>query len=88
MPDMARYDPFSPPLPYEHPLLNSSPDYGARNDSFRNRPIGDVGVVSSNMSFRERNKRLKNLDAEKTQLIEVGQMPHSPGYTPVPAAQY
>lgn len=69
MPDMARYDPFSPT--FDHPLLNSSPDYVSRNGSFRHRPIGDVGVVNSPMSFRERNKRLRSLDDEKYQLIEV-----------------
>ena len=69
MPDMARYDPFSPTC--DHPLLNSSPDYGSRNGSFRNRPIGDIGVVGTQMSFRERNKRLRSLDDEKNQLVEV-----------------
>jgi hypothetical protein len=70
MPDMARYDPFSPTC--EHPLLNSSPDYGVRNGSFRGRgPVGDVGVVGAQVSFRERNKRLRSLDEEKNQLIEV-----------------
>jgi hypothetical protein len=69
MPDMARYDPFSPT--FDHPLLNSSPDYASRNGSFRNRPIGDIGVVNAQMSFRERNKRLRSLDDEKNQLIEV-----------------
>jgi hypothetical protein len=70
MPDMARYDPFSPT--FDHPLLNSSPDYAARTGSFRNRPIGgDIGVVNPNMSFRERNKRIRNLEDEKNQLIEV-----------------
>ncbi|KIX08216.1 uncharacterized protein Z518_02872 [Rhinocladiella mackenziei CBS 650.93] len=68
MPDMARYDPFSPT--FDHPLLNSSPDYGSRNGSFRNRPIGDISIVNSQMSFRERNKRLRSLEDEKNQLIE------------------
>ncbi|EXJ94243.1 hypothetical protein A1O1_02636 [Capronia coronata CBS 617.96] len=65
---MARYDPFSPT--FDHPLLNSSPDYGSRNGSFRNRPIGDIGVVAPQMSFRERTKRLRSLEDEKNQLIE------------------
>lgn len=70
MPDMARYDPFSPAC--EHPLLNSSPDYASRNGSFRSRgPIGDISVLGNQMSFRERNKRLRSLDDEKNQLIEV-----------------
>ncbi len=69
MPDMARYDPFSPS--FDHPLLNSSsPDFD-RNGAFRNRAVGDLGVVRSQMSFRERSKRLKSLEDEKTQLIEV-----------------
>lgn len=67
MPFMARYDPFSPtPV---HPLLNSSPDFGARNGTYRTRPIGDV---VPQLSFRERNKRLKEYDDNKDQLIEVG----------------
>jgi hypothetical protein len=66
MPFMNRYDPFSPT--FAHPLLNSSPDYGARNGTFSNRPIGGFG---GQMSFRERNKRLRDLDDEKNQLIEV-----------------
>ncbi|KAI1611212.1 hypothetical protein EDD36DRAFT_315934 [Exophiala viscosa] len=69
MPDMARFDPFSPT--FDHPLLNSSPDYGSRNGTFI-RPIG-VGVgggLDSQLSFRERNKRLRNLEDEKNQLIE------------------
>ncbi|KAK6381273.1 hypothetical protein LTS17_004330 [Exophiala oligosperma] len=65
---MARYDPFSPS--FEHPLLNSSPDYGSRNGFRTSRAIGDIGLVDSHMSFRERNKRLRNLDDEKNQLIE------------------
>ncbi|EXJ84530.1 hypothetical protein A1O3_05199 [Capronia epimyces CBS 606.96] len=65
---MARYDPFSPT--FDHPLLNSSPDYGSRNGSFRNRPVGDIGVVPSQMSFRERTKRLRSLEDDKNQLIE------------------
>jgi hypothetical protein len=68
MPFMARYDPFSPTL--DHPLLNSSPDFGSRNGTFRNRAIGDFGSQST---FRERNKRLRELDDEKNQLIEVCQ---------------
>lgn len=70
MPDMARFDPFSPT--FDHPLLNSSPDYGSRNGSFA-RPIGvGVGVgLDSQLSFRERNKRLRSLEDEKNQLIEV-----------------
>ena len=71
MPDMARYDPFSPT--FDHPLINSSPDYGSRTTSFRNRVVGDLGAVGSQMSFRERNKRLRSLDEDKNQLIEVSQ---------------
>jgi hypothetical protein len=67
MPFMARYDPFSPTM--DHPLLNSSPDYSARNGSFRNRPIGDFNPRPT--SFRERNKKLRDLEDEKNQLIEV-----------------
>lgn len=66
MPFMARYDPFSPQ--FDHPLLNSSPDYGSRNGTFRTRPIGDFG---NQLTFRERNKRLREFDDEKNQLIEV-----------------
>lgn len=69
MPDMARYDPFSPT--FDHPLLNSSPDYGSRNGSFRTRPIGEIAIVPPPMSFRERTKRLRSLEDEKNQLIEV-----------------
>jgi len=69
MPDMARYDPFSPT--FDHPLTNSSPDYGSRNGSFRTRPVSDFGAIGTPLSFRERNKRLRNLDDEKNQLIEV-----------------
>lgn len=70
MPDMARYDPFSPT--FDHPLINSSPDYTSRNGSLRSgRAVGDLSGVTSQMSFRERNKRLKNLEDEKNQLIEV-----------------
>ncbi|KAJ4509760.1 hypothetical protein HRR83_006918 [Exophiala dermatitidis] len=66
---MARYDPFSPT--FDHPLLNSSPDYGSRNGTFRNRPIGaDLGAIAPQLSFRERNKRLRGLEEEKNQLIE------------------
>ncbi|ETN41849.1 uncharacterized protein HMPREF1541_03788 [Cyphellophora europaea CBS 101466] len=62
---MARYDPFSPT--FEHPLLNSSPDYGARSQPFRNGPIG---ALLTQTSYRERHKRLKDQDLEKNQLIE------------------
>ncbi|KAK7905751.1 hypothetical protein LTR67_000475 [Exophiala xenobiotica] len=65
---MARYDPFSPT--FDHPLLNSSPDYGSRNGFRSSRAIGDVGVMDPHMSFRERNKRLRSLDDERNQLIE------------------
>ncbi|OQU94390.1 hypothetical protein CLAIMM_00751 isoform 1 [Cladophialophora immunda] len=69
MPDMARYDPFSPT--FDHPLLNSSPDYSSRNGSLRSsRPNGDLGDVTNQMSFRERNKRLRSLETERNQLIE------------------
>lgn len=73
MPDMARYDPFSPT--FDHPLTNSSPDYGSRVTPFRTRPIGDMGTTGIYSSFRERNKRLKNLDEEKNKLIEVTVQP-------------
>lgn len=63
---MARYDPFSPT--FDHPLLNSSPDYGTRNQAFRNGPIG---ALMPQASFRERHKKLKDQDFEKNQLIEV-----------------
>ncbi len=70
MPDLARYDPFSPT--FEHPLITSSPDYTSRNGSFRSsRAIGDMGGITSQMSFRERHKRLRNLEEDKNQLIEV-----------------
>lgn len=70
MPDMARFDPFSPT--FDHPLLNSSPDYGSRTTSFRNRVVGDIGSVNPvQSSFRERNKRLRSLEDERTQLMEV-----------------
>lgn len=69
MPDMARYDPFS--SNFDHPLVNSSPDYGSRATPFRNRTIGDLTAVGPHASFRERNKRLKSLDEEKNQFIEV-----------------
>ncbi|KIV93379.1 hypothetical protein PV10_04594 [Exophiala mesophila] len=68
MPDMARYDPFAPT--YDHPLVNSSPDFGSRSTPFRTRTIGDLTAVAPHTSFRERNKRLKSLDEEKNQLIE------------------
>ena len=72
MPDMARYDPFSPT--FEHPLINSSPDYTSRNGSFRSgRAIGDLGTMTGQMSFRERFKRLRNLEEDKNQIIEVPQ---------------
>lgn len=70
MPFMARYDPFSPTL--DHPLLNSSPDFSSRNGTFSNRqPFGALGAAN-NLSFRERIKRIQDIDAEKNQLIEVG----------------
>jgi hypothetical protein len=72
MPDMARYDPFSPT--FDHPLINSSPDYGSRNGSFRStRAIGDMNAngFSNPISFRERHKRIRSQEHEKNQLIEV-----------------
>ena len=70
MPDMARYDPFSPT--FEHPLINSSPDYASRNGSFRSsRAIGDLSAITSQMSFRERLKRLRHLEEDKNQFIEA-----------------
>lgn len=72
MPDMARYDPFSPT--FEHPLINSSPDYGSRNGSFRSsRAIGDLTSMTSQMSFRERFKRMRTFEEDKNSLIEVCQ---------------
>ncbi|EXJ55639.1 hypothetical protein A1O7_08568 [Cladophialophora yegresii CBS 114405] len=66
---MARYDPFSPT--FDHPLMNSSPDYASRNGSFRSsRAIGDLGAITGQISFRERHKRLRNLEEDKNQLIE------------------
>jgi hypothetical protein len=70
MPDMARFDPFSPTM--DHPMLNSSPDYGSRNSSFRTRAIGsDIGIITPQMSFRDRDKRLRTLEKEKNDLMEV-----------------
>lgn len=69
MPDMARFDPFSPT--FDHPLLNSSPDYGSRTTPFRNRVVGEIGPVNPQSSFRERNKRLRSLEDERNQLIDV-----------------
>jgi hypothetical protein len=66
MPFMARYDPFSPK--FDHPLLNSSPDYGARRQLFGGGPISSFAPQAS---FRERHKKLKDHDEEKNQLIEV-----------------
>jgi hypothetical protein len=80
MPDMARYDPFSPT--FDHPLINSSPDYASRNNSFRSgRAVGEIGSMVSQMSFRERHKRLRNLEDDKNQLIEVvlWTLEHRPG---------
>ncbi|OAG42448.1 hypothetical protein AYO21_03324 [Fonsecaea monophora] len=67
---MARYDPFSPT--FDHPLLNSSPDYSSRNGSLRSsRPIGDMSsAVTNPLSFRERNKRLRSFEEERNQMIE------------------
>lgn len=68
-----RYDPFSPTL--DHPLLNSSPDFGSRNGSIRNLPIGGFAPQPPQNSYRERHKRLKQHDYEKNQLIDVRQTP-------------
>ncbi|KAJ9613484.1 hypothetical protein H2200_003426 [Cladophialophora chaetospira] len=66
---MARYDPFSPT--FEHPLINSSPDYTSRNGSFRSsRAIGDLSTITAQMSFRERFKRIRSLEEDKNQIIE------------------
>lgn len=64
---MARCDPFSPT--FDHPLLNSSPEYDCPTNAFRTRPIGSIRTQNS---FRERSKCLKNIEDEKNQLIEVG----------------
>lgn len=50
-------------------FMNSSPDYSTpRNGSLRSRPIGDM---TGNSSFRERSRRLIDVENEKNQLIEV-----------------
>ena len=75
---MAKYDPFSPTL--DHPLLNSSPDYNTksngRNGSLRSRALGNGtfshGSFTTQLSYRERSKRLRDVEDEKQQLIEVG----------------
>jgi hypothetical protein len=62
---------------FDHPFLNSSPDYTPRNGSLRiNRPIGEM---TTNLSFRDRSKRLLDVENEKNQLIEVsgGQRRHT-----------
>lgn len=73
---MAKYDPFSPTL--DHPLLNSSPDFtnpSSRNGSLRARVLGNgtfnSGAFSGQMSFRERSKRIRDIEDEKQQLIDV-----------------
>lgn len=73
---MAKWDPFSPTL--DHPLLNSSPDFtnpASRNGSLRARALGNGsfgnGAFNGQMSYRERSKRLRDLEDEKQQLIEV-----------------
>ena len=59
---------FSPTL--SHPLLDSSPDYAARNDSFRRRSAVGNGRFHRKGSFgvpwslRERSKKLKEADDE------------------------
>lgn len=71
---MARFDAFSPD--FEHPFINSSPDYSSRNGSYSSRAIGEM---TTPLSFRERNKRLKSIENEKNQLIEVWPQPvHAP----------
>lgn len=67
---MARFDAFEAlSKDFDHPFLNSSPDYTPRNGSLRlSRPIGEV---TTNLSFRDRSKRLLDVDNEKNQLIEV-----------------
>ena len=68
---MARFDAFEAfsKDDFDHPFLNSSPDYTPRHSSLRtNRPIGEM---TSNLSFRDRSKRVIDIENEKNQLIEV-----------------
>lgn len=66
---MARFDAFEAfSKDYDHPFLNSSPDYTPRHTSLRtSRPIGEM---TTNLSFRDRSKRLLDVENEKNQLIE------------------
>ena len=86
MPFMARYDPFSPTM--DHPLLNSSPDYtksNGRNGSLRSRALGNGtfshGSFTTQLTYRERSRRLRDVEDEKQQLIEVGHSVVSRGTT-------
>ena len=68
---MARFDAFEAfsKDDFDHPFLNSSPDYTPRHSSLRtSRPIGEM---TSNLSFRDRSKRVLDIENEKNQLIEV-----------------
>ena len=68
---MARFDAFEAfsKDDFDHPFLNSSPDYTPRHSSLRtSRPIGEM---TSNLSFRDRSKRVIDIENEKNQLIEV-----------------
>lgn len=68
---MARFDAFEAfsKDDFDHPFLNSSPDYTPRNSSLRiSRPIGEM---TNNLSFRDRSKRLLDIENEKNQLIDV-----------------
>ena len=63
---MARFDAFSPD--FEHPFINSRPDYSSSQGTHDCGPIGDM---SAQTTFRDRSKRLKTLQNEQNQLIEV-----------------
>jgi hypothetical protein len=68
---MARFDAFEAfsKDDFDHPFLNSSPDFTPRHSLLRtSRPIGDM---TTNMSFRDRSKRLLDIENEKNQLVEV-----------------
>ncbi|RMZ77446.1 hypothetical protein DV738_g4421, partial [Chaetothyriales sp. CBS 135597] len=73
---MAHYDPFA--SSFDHPLINSSPDFSSRNGTFSNRPVGGLqssslaGVLpsfGSQQPLRDRLTIWKELDAERHLLL-------------------
>ena len=63
---MARFDAFS--SDFEHPFINSRPDYSSSQVAYDCGPVGDM---STHTTFRDRGSRLKALQIEQNQLIEV-----------------